>query len=117
MSNETAALLREIEKQLDWESGEHWSGKDFEALSEKILDKTGVSLSSSTLRRIWGRKASAHDPSNTSLDALARFAGFESLREFRKSVARQSAPTDSAQQDLPMGISPVIKIKSRQRYS
>jgi len=111
MSNETAALLREIEKQLDWESGEHWSGKDFEALSEMILDKTGVSLSSSTLRRIWGRKASAYDPSNTSLDALARFAGFENLREFRKSVARQSTLPDSVQQDLPGGSITGIKNK------
>ncbi len=80
-------LLRTIEQQLDWGDSASWQSRDFENLQDRILDHTGVSLSASTLRRIWGRVAYNSLPSTTTLDTLARFAGYESWRSFNKQQA------------------------------
>jgi hypothetical protein len=77
-------LLLIIEQQLDWGDSATWQSKDFEILNQLILEKTKVSLSASTLRRIWGRVEYNHLPSGTTLDTLAQFAGFENRRAFVK---------------------------------
>lgn len=71
-----------IEEKLGWGPAASWQTADFESLSELILNKTGVSLSTSTLRRIWGRTEYNHLPSGTTLNTLARFAGSEDWRKF-----------------------------------
>jgi hypothetical protein len=78
------SLLAIIEEQLDWGDPSAWQGRDFEILNELILEKTKVSLSASTLRRLWGRVEYNHLPSGTTLDTLARFAGFENWRTFTR---------------------------------
>ncbi|MEQ8423310.1 MAG: hypothetical protein RIA63_01280, partial [Cyclobacteriaceae bacterium] len=45
--------LRKIEDQLGWGNGEDWSTQDFESLSTKIQQSTGVTLSVATLKRLW----------------------------------------------------------------
>lgn len=77
-------LLNLIEKQLNWGEVSGWNSKDFEKLNLLILDKTKVSLSASTLRRLWGKVDYSHQPSGTTLDTLAQFAGYESWRDFTK---------------------------------
>jgi len=77
-------LLTVIEQQLDWGDVAAWQSKDFENLNDLILEKTKVSLSASTLRRVWGRVEYNHLPSGTTLDTLARFAGYENWRTFTK---------------------------------
>lgn len=73
-----------IEEKLGWGPAEGWQTADFENLSEMILNETGVSLSTSTLRRIWGRTEYNHLPSGTTLNTLARFAGSGDWRSFVK---------------------------------
>ena len=87
-----APLLKIIEQQLDWGEADTWQSKDFENLNLLIFEKTKVSLSASTLRRIWGRVEYNHLPSTTTLDTLARFAGFESWRAF----TRQQEPSKAS---------------------
>lgn len=82
--SELKQLLLIIENQLDWGEPSEWQSRDFEELNELILDKTKISLSASTLRRIWGRVEYNHLPSGTTLDTLSRFAGFENWRAFTK---------------------------------
>lgn len=93
-------LLLIIEQQLDWGDAADWQGKDFENLNELILEKTKVSLSASTLRRIWGRVEYNHLPSGTTLDTLSQFAGFESWRSYlkqnKKPVTAPPAPLSQA---------------------
>jgi hypothetical protein len=89
-------LLTIIEQQLDWGDSLTWQGKDFEILNELILEKTKVSLSASTLRRLWGRVEYNHLPSGTTLDTLSRFAGFDSWRAFTKQ--NKPVPADSAKE-------------------
>src|ERR1700760_4808105 len=103
-ASELKHLLNIIEQQLDWGDPSAWQTKDFEILNELIFEKTKISLSASTLRRIWGRVEYNHLPSGTTLDTLARFAGFESWRVF----SRQKPEVEIAQ---PIIEKPAIKSK------
>jgi hypothetical protein len=87
-------LLNCIEMQLEWGPSLNWQGKDFERLNQLILNKTKVSLSSSTLRRLWGKVEYQHQPSITTLDTLSQFAGFADWRTFTKQ--HQTFPETSA---------------------
>lgn len=85
-------LLTIIERKLDWGETNTWQSKDFETLNQRIFTETGVSLSASTLRRMWGRVEYNHMPSVTTLDALAKFAGFDSWRAFAKTTVPAATP-------------------------
>ncbi|MDB5091041.1 MAG: hypothetical protein JWR09_5035 [Mucilaginibacter sp.] len=108
MTSDIKKLLSIIEQQLDWGDPSAWQSRDFEVLSQLIYDKTKVSLSESTLRRIWGRVEYKHLPSATTLDTLAQFAGFESWRTFIKQHTNKPAeiktPAMQVKQDERTGI-------------
>src|SRR5687767_11960725 len=70
-----------IEAKLGWEESRYWTNSDFETLSEKILIETGVQLSTSTLKRVWGKIKYESVPQVATLNALACFAGYQSFRE------------------------------------
>jgi hypothetical protein len=60
-----------------------WQGSDFRKLSKLVFEKTGISLSESTLRRILGRTNYPHLPSEITLNTLAALpdtAGGEILK-------------------------------------
>ena len=82
--NELQRCKAIIEEKLGWGPADGWQTVDFENLSELVLKETGVSLSTSTLRRIWGRAEYNHLPSGTTLNTLARFAGSGDWRAFVK---------------------------------
>lgn len=70
------------EETLGWGNSELWSNADFERLSELIFEKTSVNLSISTLKRVWGKVRYDSIPTTTTLNTLARFAGYESWRSY-----------------------------------
>jgi hypothetical protein len=78
--------LADIEEKTGWGPSATWTNNDFTELSDRIADATGVHLSPTTLKRVWGRVAYASKPSPTTLDALASFAGHENWRAFRQEV-------------------------------
>jgi hypothetical protein len=89
MNNQTDAwyleqCLLQIEKKLAWGPRSEWNNYDFEKLSESISESTGVTLSISTLKRLWGRVAYNNVPALNTLNTLARFAGYEDWRAFRQ---------------------------------
>ena len=55
---------------------------EFNRLSEDIGVRIGVSLSASTLMRVWGYVASAARPNMSTLNTLARYAGYRDFRQF-----------------------------------
>lgn len=75
-------LRVQIEDLLGWGPGVTWRGKDFENLSESILEKTGEKLSVTTLKRCWGRAARQSNLSATTLDILSQYIGYESWRNY-----------------------------------
>jgi hypothetical protein len=76
--------LRLIETKWQRGSREEWSSYDFEKLNTAIFDATGVSLSVSTLKRLFGKVSYSNLPSVHTLNTLARFAGFEDWNDFRQ---------------------------------
>ena len=78
--------LTRIEEKTGWGPATEWTNQDFTTLSEKIAGETGVHLSPTTLKRVWGRVAYASKPSPSTLDALAAYVGYESWRGFRQEV-------------------------------
>lgn len=71
-----------IEQKLAWGKSDAWQSQDFETLSEKIFEDTKLMLSSSTLKRIWGKVRYESTPNMATLNALAQFIGYENWRAF-----------------------------------
>ena len=86
MNNETSLdqCKQIIQDSLGWGDPASWSNEDFDDLSERIFQKTGVRLSVSTLKRIWGKVKYEHSPTTATLNALVRFAGFTNWRDFQQ---------------------------------
>ncbi|MEZ4828906.1 MAG: hypothetical protein R3C61_21860, partial [Bacteroidia bacterium] len=76
-------LRSQIEIFLGWEKAIHWTSRDFEELSEKVRERTGVQLSPTTLKRIWGRVRYESAPSIQTLDTLAAYTGYNNWRDFK----------------------------------
>lgn len=92
MNNQTDAwyleqCLDQIEKKLGWGPHTEWTNYDFEKLSEAISGATGVTLSISTLKRLWGKVTYKNVPALNTLNTLARFAGYEDWRGLKKNVS------------------------------
>ncbi|MEM8928304.1 MAG: hypothetical protein AAGC45_08870 [Bacteroidota bacterium] len=88
-------LVQQIEHQMGWGSGQNWSNKDFEALSEQIFERTKKKLSVTTLKRIWGRAEMVANPSSATLDILSEFIGRRSWREYTQSAKPEKSPSHS----------------------
>lgn len=85
-------LVQRIESQLCWGSGDNWSNKEFEELSEQIYIITQKQVSVTTLKRLWGRAEQIANPSVSTLDILAEFAAYKSWRHFLEE--NKSLPTN-----------------------
>jgi hypothetical protein len=77
-----------IETSLGWGDPASWTNEDFETLSDRIADRTSVRLSVSTLKRIWGKVKYDSSPTMATLNALARYAGFEGWRDLANTQHR-----------------------------
>src|SRR4051812_27488057 len=111
MVSDSTDLLRckqLIEQKLDWGPSESWTSVDFDNLQQRILEETGISLSASTLRRIWGRVDYQHLPSNTTLNTLAQFAGYSDWRLFIKSHTSTALPPTPVERLPVKPIKPAI---------
>jgi hypothetical protein len=76
-----------IEQRLNWRPADEWRHYEFTELSEKILDVTGVNLSATTLKRIFGKLKYESLPSSATLNALAAFLGYASWMDFKSKQA------------------------------
>lgn len=56
--------------------------KEFELLSQAVFRRTGVLLSSTTLKRLWGYLDEPVTPRRSTLDTLARFCGWPGYAQF-----------------------------------
>lgn len=105
-----------VEEKLVWGSSDEWRNGDFDKLSELILGKTGVSLSATTLKRIWGKVKYDSTPTLSTLDALAQFIDCENWRDFvnkQHKEAKIFVETKTEEQSkikIPKWLFPVIGI-------
>lgn len=90
------------------------SPREFKWLSQRIYDKTGESVSDSTLRRLWGYNKKHGTPYRYTLDILCRYMGYENVDDF---FERETAsPTSDNQQwrEIIVDCSPEIQRLIRQ---
>lgn len=78
--------LKLIESQINRGASEQWTSYDFEKLSIEIQTVTGVLLSVTTLKRLWGRLKYTSVPTTTTLNTLANFAGYFDWGEFKHQI-------------------------------
>ncbi|WP_420149035.1 hypothetical protein [Spirosoma sp.] len=91
---------RLIEEKVGWGSGEEWATQDFEQLSERIAELTGVSLSVTTLKRVWGRVKYESAPTTTTLNTLVQFVGYANWQQFKNTPPTQYAPPEIAPESI-----------------
>lgn len=89
-----------IEEKLTWGPSADWKQRDYECLGKLIFEETEISISLSTLRRLWKPEYAA-TPHPSTLEALAKFAGYEGWHQ-----VQQALPTDAPAPAEPEGITP-----------
>ncbi|WP_024770128.1 hypothetical protein [Aquimarina macrocephali] len=75
--------LLEIEEKLKWGNSDQWHNDVFIELSESIQQNTGILLSPTTLKRVWGKVNYKSAPSISTLNTLSQFAGYANWRDFK----------------------------------
>ncbi|WP_106791369.1 hypothetical protein [Aquimarina sp. Aq78] len=75
--------LLEIEEKLKWGNSDQWHNDVFVELSESIQQNTGILLSPTTLKRVWGKVNYKSAPSISTLNTLSQFAGYANWRDFK----------------------------------
>lgn len=84
--------LLQIEEKLGWGNSTQWHSDVFIELSELIQKETHVLLSTTTLKRVWGKVNYNSTPSISTLNALAEFAGYQNWHDY-KIKSNTKAPT------------------------
>ncbi len=61
-----------------------WTHHDYQNLSNFIHKKSGISISISTLKRLYGKIASDSTPRHSSLDAICIYLGYKSWYDYQQ---------------------------------
>jgi len=88
-----------VECRLEWVGSSEWKNRDYEYLSELIFEKTRISISVSTLKRIWHNDR-LRTPHNSTLDALALFLDYENWNDFKSKLRNEIKP--ASKEDDPI---------------
>ncbi|GAB3990165.1 hypothetical protein GCM10028807_16740 [Spirosoma daeguense] len=106
-----------IEEKVAWGNSGNWSTQDFEQLSELIARQTNVSLSVTTLKRVWGRVKYESAPTTTTLNALVQFIGYENWQQFKKGLGPDSIPeSDSPERSVTISPKPTRPNSARRLW-
>jgi hypothetical protein len=91
-------VIKLFEEKTGWGDSEKWSNQDFLQLSELIRERTGVTISHVTLKRIWGKVKYDSLPNTHTLNTLVQFLGYENWRDFsvRKGAGEGSGAGSAA---------------------
>src|ERR1700679_109569 len=92
-----------FESNTGWGDSNEWTNQDFVVLSEKIQERTGVTLSHVTLKRVWGKVKYDSIPNTHTLDTLVQFLGYESWRDFKSQIGNRAASTITTKQIIGNG--------------
>jgi hypothetical protein len=72
-----------IAEKLLWQPAAEWRNGQLSELSAKILEASGVGLSTATLKRLFVDEGPPAPPDRSSLNAIANFLGYESWEPFK----------------------------------
>lgn len=92
-----AHALDSIAQQKHWPTPAEWTRYHLSELSHAIADKTGITISIDTLRRLAGQKDKSpdYDPQQATKEALAKFLDYNTWEDFKKSVQAPAEPVIS----------------------
>jgi hypothetical protein len=79
-----------IEEKLKWINSNEWKQRDYLHLIELVENKSGITLSLSTVKRIW-KKYPSNIPHISTLDALAQFLDYDDWLHFKQSNQKIAA--------------------------
>lgn len=84
------------------------SSRHFEALSDSIHTRTGILLSPTTLKRLWGYLDENVNPRLHTLDTLCRYAGWNGWHDFTDNQHNyiESGPIDRPRLDVCRELKP-----------
>jgi len=88
-----------VEEKLNWPPSKDWRQRDYVNLISMIEKESGISLSLSTIKRIWKADYSGR-PQPATLDALAQFLGYPNWLEFKSSNQEKPEQTTSPEKRL-----------------
>jgi hypothetical protein len=91
MDDKLARCLARVAEKSGLGKSDDWTKRDYEQLSILIEQKTKIVLSVSTLLRLF-KSPSSHKPQKITLDALAKFAGYNTWHEFCTNEGREEQP-------------------------
>jgi hypothetical protein len=89
-----------IEKKLQWPTCEEWRDFEFSELADRIFEKTGVQLSTTTLKRFFGKVKYESTPSSVTLNAIARFLEYDNWMEFKNHNIPSIEPAGNARKPV-----------------
>jgi len=100
-----------VEQKLQWGDSSQWPNSYYQKLSELILDRTHVSISSRTLQRLFGREKSQNEfynPQIATKNALVLFLGYADWQAFISRTPAVAAPGTEAL-PAPVAEKPAVK--------
>lgn len=106
---------QKLEQKLGWGTVEEWSSEDFQNLSDAILAATDLSLSITTLKRLVGRVHYNATPHPTTLNAIARFLGFDNWRVFKQKL--RTPPSPIVEKTTPIDPTPVEAPTTKKKWT
>lgn len=83
--------------------------KDFDTISQLILQKTRKRVSSSTLKRLWGYRSDITVPRLSTLDILAQFVGYDNYLSF---CEKNNDVAEGASVDEETAVTPDMELPS-----
>lgn len=88
-----ALCLNEIEKKLGWGTSSSWKDSDYIELARLISEATQISISSHTLKRLFGKITynENYNPQRATKNALAIYLGYSDWKSYVSSLKVQSA--------------------------
>ena len=104
---------QKLEQKLNWGTVDQWSSEDFQTLSDAILASTDLSLSITTLKRLVGRVNYNATPHPSTLNAVARFLGFNNWRAFKQEFSAPPPAPEPPEQILKPTPTPTPNSKRR----
>jgi hypothetical protein len=102
--------LQEIEAKLNWGNSSNWHNNVFTELSEIIQNETGVLLSVTTLKRIWGKVNYDNAPSISTLNTLSQFIDYKNWRDFKTSSNKVGNTIAKPKKTSNINIFKILKI-------
>lgn len=90
-------IISELEAKLKWLDIAQWTDIDYRKFSELLFEKTNVSISSQTFKRLFGKikYKESYVPQPATKDALAKFLGYDDWYSFISSKNKKKDRTFS----------------------